>query len=193
MNRIGRRRRHRCLEALRYVVRLRERREWLTPIEGLDLGTTDRLTVEKCLRDRLQQITVLGQNVVRGRVRLVEDPLDLLIHHPVRVLAHRAALLDLPAEEHLLLIVPHGHQPDHLAHPEGRDHPARHLRGALDVVARAGRDVVVRLLIRLHSAQLRQKTIAVSAIRSLLSPVKSHRFSFLRWYQKSTSILLGRS
>jgi hypothetical protein len=75
-------------------------------------------------------------------VRLVEDPLDLLIHELGRMLRDLPPLGHVPSEEDLLVGFPDGHQADEIRHPEAGDHAAGHLRRPLDVVARTGGDLL---------------------------------------------------
>ena len=82
------------------------------------------------------------QDLPRPVERLVEEPLDLVVHHLGGALGDLAPLANLAAQEDLLLLVAHGHHADALAHAELGHHAARDVGGPLDVVAGAGRDLV---------------------------------------------------
>ena len=92
--------------------------------EQVEVLPVDRLALEQRLRDALEQVLVLLQQDARLGVRLVEQALDLVVHHLGGALGHLAPLAELPAEEDFLLPVADGHDADPLAHAELRHHPA---------------------------------------------------------------------
>ena len=76
----------------------------------------------------------------RPVVRLVQEPLDLLVHQLRGMLADVAPLAQLATQEYFVVTFAHRHQPYLLTHAELGDHSAGDGRRALDVVASPGRD-----------------------------------------------------
>ena len=92
---------------------------------------------EQCPGDEVEGVPVLGEEVAAPALLLGEDPLDLLVDHPGRLVAVVARRHQVVAEEHLVLAVP-GHRSDLLAHAPFPDHLAGQFGGAHEVVAGAG-------------------------------------------------------
>ena len=112
------------------------------PEQQVEVLAVDRLALEQRLRDAVEQVAVLRQDRPRLVVGLVQEALDLVVHHLGGALGHLAALRHLPAEEDLLLPVAHRHHADPLAHAELRHHAPGDAGGPLDVVAGAGGDLL---------------------------------------------------
>ena len=95
---------------------------------------------------------MLTQQVERAGVAVVDDGLDLLVDHAAQLFAVTVRGAVISAEEHLF-VAAEIHVADRLAHAPFGDHLARDRAGALDVVARARRDVVDDDLFRRPAAE----------------------------------------
>ena len=110
--------------------------------ESLHPPTPQRQGEVAVRRDLIEQGAVLGDDLPGHRIRLVDQPLDLGIHLLGHPLGDLPPLLDLAPQEDFLLPVAHRDDPDLLAHAELGHHPPRNRGGLLDVIRRAGGDLL---------------------------------------------------
>ena len=109
--------------------------------ERLELGLLDRLAADEDLRDGVQGLAVLAEDVLRALVRGLDDAADLVVdlaRDLVRVVGLGA---EFAPEERLRVVVAEDARPEALAHAVAHDHRLRGRRDLLDVVRRAGRDL----------------------------------------------------
>src|SRR5688572_30355280 len=78
--------------------------------EALHLGAVDRLPLEQRPGDEVETGAVLAQRVAAAVLLLPQDPLDLLVDDPSRLVAVVPGVHEVLAEEHLALRAP-GHRP----------------------------------------------------------------------------------
>ena len=101
-------------------------------------------------------------------MRIVEDALHLFVHLLRGVVGHLPALDQFAAQEDLLVAVSHRHQADAVGHPEPGDHAPRHRRGALDVVAGPGGDLLrAELQFLGHAAAEEHRQLAVEPVQGV--------------------------
>jgi hypothetical protein len=104
------------------------RRELLAAHQEHDVVAGERLALEERDRHLLQQHAVLGERDLGPVVRLGDDALHLGVHELGGLLAHLAAVLQLAAQEELLLVVADQHRADGV-----REAPLRDVARAIPV------------------------------------------------------------
>src|SRR5690606_7274978 len=102
--------------------------------QRLELVLLDRLAPDEDLRDALQALAVLGEDVLRALVGGLDDAPNLVVdlaRQLVRVVRLGA---ELPAEKRLALVVTEHARPETLAHAEPHDHLLGGARDLLEIV-----------------------------------------------------------
>ena len=94
---------------------------------------------------------MVGKDLLGALVGLTHDALDLDVDTARRLLGVILMVRVVATQEHLVVGLAEHLGSQLLAHAEARDHLSRHLGRALEVVARAGRDVIAHELLR-HAA-----------------------------------------
>src|SRR5688500_10118156 len=87
-------------------------RQLLSARQREDLFAGECLALEQRTRDTVQQVHVLGEHPLGAIVRLGDDPLHLAVDELRGFLGHLAPMLNLAAEEELLLVVSDENRPD---------------------------------------------------------------------------------
>jgi len=96
---------------------------------------------------------VLGQHCPGPLISGLDDAPHFLVNLLRHRLAVVALLTDLLAQENQFLFLPEGHRAQFLAHPVAGDHRPGDLGHLLQVVGRAGGDIVEGQLLRCPPAQ----------------------------------------
>ena len=144
----------------------------------VDLVGVDRLELEQRLGHRLDLVAVVLEQLARDRVLLVDDLADLAVDLAHRLLGHVLVRRDRAAEEDLALVLAVDHRAEHVGHAVARDHVARHLRRALEVVRGAGGHLVHEHLLGDAAAEQHrddvQHVVAVHAVAVVLRQLHRH-------------------
>src|SRR5665648_513469 len=109
--------------------------------QRLELGGLDGLAHHEDLADRVEQLTLVVEQVLGALVGLLDDAADLVVDlasHFVRVVG---LLLKLAPQEGHGLVVAQGARAEFLAHAEAHDHLLGGGRGLLEVVGGARGDL----------------------------------------------------
>ena len=109
--------------------------------QRLELAGLDGLARHEDLADAVEQLALVGEQVLARLVRLLDDAADLVVdlaRHLVRVVG---LLLELAPQEGHRLVVAEGARAELLAHAEAHDHLLGRGRGLLEVVGGAGGDL----------------------------------------------------
>src|SRR4051812_36412463 len=102
--------------------------------------TVDRLVLDQRLRNLVECRTVFADDVRRPLVLLVDDPVNLLIDLPRRLLGDVFIARDLTAKEHRVVMIAEGDRTKR-AHAPVTHHVTRDLRDLFDVARRTAGDV----------------------------------------------------
>src|SRR5690606_25260303 len=124
------------------AVPARRRRRLAAFHDGVDLRRVDGLVLQQQLGHRVQLVDVLGEDGLGAVVRAVQDPVHDLVDLARGLVGHALVLGHRTAEEHLVLLLAIGDRTEFVGKAPLGDHVARHLGGPLDVVGRAGGDLV---------------------------------------------------
>ncbi len=110
---------------------------------------------EQILRHLGQLRAPRREDLLAARIGAVDDGLDLVVDLRGGLFRVAARLAHRLADEHLVVAALKGDGAEAVAHAVGRDHAARDVRGALDVVRRAGGNVAEHQLLRRAPAEER--------------------------------------
>src|SRR5262249_38499316 len=130
-------RRRRCRRRRRRGRRPRLLRQRLAFHQQLHFVGVEHLALQQGQRDAVQRILVGVQDILRLLVSLADNPLHFAVNLQRGVFAEVAVLCDFAAQEDGLFLFAERQRPQ-VAHAPLADHVARDVRGAFDVVARAG-------------------------------------------------------
>src|SRR5581483_1735499 len=109
--------------------------------ELVDLGAVEDLALEESLGDRVQDVEVGAQERAGAVVAVGHEAADLGVDLRSGALGVALGLVEVAAEEDVLVLRAEGHRPELVAHAPLADHLAGELARALEVVAGAGRHV----------------------------------------------------
>src|ERR1700691_4168750 len=107
-----------------------------------DLVDREGLEFQQPLGQEMQLVNMRGQNLARRLLALLDDAANLVVDHLGGGVGDVLALGDGVAEEDLFLVLAVAQRAQLVAEAEFRDHAARQVGGAADVVGGAGGDLL---------------------------------------------------
>src|SRR4051794_20397249 len=121
--------------------------------QRLELVLLDRLALDEDLGDDLERVLALGQDVLGALVRALDDAADLVVDLAGDLVGVVGLGGELPAQERHPVIVAEHARAEALAHAEAHDHLLGRRGDLLEVVGRAGRDLLEDDLLRGAAAE----------------------------------------
>src|SRR5215813_13719452 len=118
-----------------------------------DLCAVERFALKQRARQRMELFEVLFEDHSRAMRAVADDALDLHVDLARGLLAVVLMPRDFPPEENVLLVLAEREGPEFVRHAPLADHPTRHLRGLLEIIAGPGRELVQHDLLRDPAAQ----------------------------------------
>ena len=138
----GTRRWYRSARSRPRLRRIRRRLPRCAVEQGDELLGVDRLALEQDLRQRLEVVAALVEDVLGGLVGLLDDAADLVVDLAGDLVGVVGLGGELAAEERLTAVVSEHARAEALRHAVAHDHLLGRLGDLLEVVGGAGRDLV---------------------------------------------------
>ena len=143
--------------------------------QALELVLVDRLALDQDRRDLVQIVHVLAEHLDGELVRLLDHAPDLVVDLARDLLGVVGLLAHLAAEERHVVVAPEHARAELLAHAEAHDHLLGDRGDLLEIVGRAGGDLVEDELLRGAPAERHRELLHQRRLRGQVAVLARQR------------------